>query len=63
VSKPFLEEHDAYRSTMEVDDASIKDLEAFPFNEISENKHLGKAADVPLEGIMALQKRCAEHAP
>ena len=48
---------------MEINHDTIEDLEAFPFDERSENKHLGKAADVPLEGIMALQKRCVEHAP
>ena len=62
MAKSFSEAHDAYRGIMKIDDATIEDLEAFPFDEKSENKLLGKAADIPLEGIMALQKRCVGHA-
>ena len=40
-------------------DDTIRDLEDFPSEEEEENEHLGKPADVPLEGIQNLLKRCA----
>ena len=50
------------RGVHEVDDDTLSDLEAFPFDEESENEHLGTPADVPLEGTESLLKRCAGHA-
>ena len=38
-------------------DETVRDLEAFPFDEELENEQLGKPADTPIEGISALQKR------
>ena len=40
-------------------DETVRDLEAFPFDEELENEQLGKPADTPTEGISALQKRHA----
>lgn len=39
-------------------DDTLRDLEDFPFEEEEENEHLGKSADVPLEGTQNLLKRC-----